>query len=189
MELDAKTLTGDIRDFLLTWLRGMKQPFNQMEEERQLAAIEAVEGMARHLVGGVINVVAGHGFPRAIVRIGAFTVKEGLEAKLISQRSERNLINFNAFAGKSAVLIFADPDEFDGQRAPAKVDKRQADLEEIMVAASEPGQRVNPRPAPPGDLDPKDPGEPAVVTINDDAPPIGTSMRDPFDEEPELGNG
>jgi hypothetical protein len=159
--------------------------------------------MARELVGGVIGVVAGHGFPRALVRLGAFTVKEGLEAKIISQRSERNLINFNAFAGKSALLIFADPEDFDAQRAPAKVFKRQIDLEEVIAshdpATGEvaddhlpipPGLVRTRNPAPVGQLDPNDPGEPATVTVNDAAPAINRpSLSDPFDEEPELGNG
>jgi class 3 adenylate cyclase len=135
--LSPNTLTGDIRDFMLAWLRNMKKPFEQMGENEQWDVIEATEKSARHLVGGVINVVSAHGFPRALVKIGQFTVKDGIEAKIVSQRSEKNLLNFNDFAGRNAVLIFADPDDFDAQRAPAVIFKKQRDLEEVIAAASE----------------------------------------------------
>lgn len=132
-ELSDKTLTGDIRDFLLVWIRNMKKPFEAMSESDQRDLIDAVEGSARELVGGVIAVVSGRGFEKAFVKLGKFSVGDGIEAKIITDRSERNLLNFNDFAGRSAMLIFADPAEFDGARAPARVFKRQRDIEEAIA--------------------------------------------------------
>lgn len=266
-DLQAETLTGDIRDFMLTWIREMQKPFQQMSESQQRDVVEAIEGFARELVGGVISVASAGGFEKAFVKLGQFTVKEGIEAKIITDRSERNLLNFNDFAGKSAMLIFADPQEFEGARAPARVYRTQRDIEEVIAdqpkttaPAAEPvstgkvgnsvsdlqdehrlnegetvdaetgeittqpapkevkGDLRNPKtgktlnakddpigelpenlkrkpaavkptkvkdPAPPGAIDPDDPGEPAEVTVNDSAPVVTrTTERDPFDDEP-----
>lgn len=136
-QLDEATLSGDIRDFLLTWIRNMQKPFEQMSESDQRDLIDAVEGSARELVGGVISVVSGRGFEKAFVKLGKFSVGDGIEAKLITDRSERNLLNFNDFAGRSAMLIFADPAEFDGARGPARVFKRQRDIEEEIADQKE----------------------------------------------------
>lgn len=211
LDLTADTLTGDIRDFILQWIRSMKKPLEQMSEQQQLDVVEAVEKAARELVGGAIQVVAGQGFPRAYVRLGAFTVKDGVEAKIVSERTDRNLLNFNAFAGKGAVLIFADRDEFDGQRGAAKIIKQQVDIEDAIAEktsteaaaemwAAEPhdpetgemldagpipsGLVRNPNPAKPGTIDPFDPGEPETVTVNDAAPIIQSGSSDePFTDD------
>lgn len=131
--LDRDTLTGDIRDFILTWIRSMQKPFEQMDESAQMDVIDAAETAARSLVGGAISVISGGGFEKAFVKLGQFTVKEGIEAKLVTARTERNLLNFNDFAGRSAMLIFADPQEFDGARGPARVFRKQRDIEEVLA--------------------------------------------------------
>lgn len=147
-QLDEATLSGDIRDFILTWVRNMKKPFEQMSESDQRDVIDAVEGSARELVGGVISVVSGRGFEKAFVKLGKFSVGDGIEAKLITDRSERNLLNFNDFAGRSAMLIFADPADFDGARGPARVFKRQRDIEE-HIADSKAAEAKTPAADPP----------------------------------------
>lgn len=149
-QLDEATLSGDIRDFILTWVRNMKKPFEQMSESDQRDVIDAVEGSARELVGGVISVVSGRGFEKAFVKLGKFSVGDGIEAKLITDRSERNLLNFNHFAGRSAMLIFADPADFDGARGPARVFKRQRDIEE-HIADSKAAETTQPAADPPAD--------------------------------------
>lgn len=203
-QLDDKTLTGDIRDFLLTWVRSMQKPFEAMSESDQRDLISAVEGSARELVGGVIAVVSGRGFEKAFVKLGKFSVGDGIEAKIITDRSERNLLNFNDFAGRSAMLIFADPAEFDGARAPARVFKRQRDIEEAIADQKAAEKTAAPAGDPPGDPPPsevvkpvkaakpaKEPKPPKEPKVRPAPPPVKTTDVDtskPRDlNDPETG--
>lgn len=136
-QLAVDTMTGDIRDFLLTWIRSMQKPFQQMAEKDQKNVISAAEDAARNLVGAVIGQISSNGFEKAFVKVVQFTVKGGIEAKISADCSDHNLLNFSRFSTRSAIMVFADPAEFDGQVSPAQLWADQRDIEDVLKEPAE----------------------------------------------------
>jgi hypothetical protein len=127
IDLKPKTLTGDIRDFLLLQVRSMEDPWSKLNEEQQQQKIDAIEKRAEQLVAAVVAQVSGHTFPTVNVAIGKFTCKGSeIKAELIAVTTDANLLHLKD-AGR-CVLVLADPDSFKGQRAPAKAEPNQAAL-------------------------------------------------------------
>lgn len=119
-EISASTLKGDVRDFLLTWIQSMDTPFHKMTERSQKDVIWAAEMQAHNLIGAITMAIAGRGFEKAFVRISDFAIKDGVVSKVTADSTQTTVLNFLAFKGKAAVLVFADPAVYAAERRPAK---------------------------------------------------------------------
>lgn len=128
VEMQAETLSGDIRDQYLDILRGMDEPWTKLSEHQQKRIIGNIEKLSRDVVRGSVDIVAHTGFEYMLVTTGEWTVKDGIKLKVNASGSVEDITKLAEHGGGSAVLVFADAGEYFGQRAEAKADKDQPDL-------------------------------------------------------------
>ncbi len=129
-DIAANTLRGDVRDFLLQWIRNLPKAWPQLGEAEQKNVAAAADKQAEALVRHVTNLVGSQGFRSFEVSVGDFQKKGNrLEAKFATPYSRENLIEM-AEAGEAGPIMLAlvSRDVFEGERAPAKVMKDQPDL-------------------------------------------------------------
>lgn len=119
-EISASTLKGDVRDFLLTWIQNQSTPYHKMTERSQKDVIWAAEMHAHNLISAITMAIAGRGFEKAFVRISDFAIKDGVVSKVTADSTQSTVLNFLAYKGKAAVLVFADPAVYAAERRPAK---------------------------------------------------------------------
>lgn len=126
---DADTLSGDIRDALLTHVRSIKIPWAMLAEDEQQATIDAIARSAEHCVRQACAVMVRRGAPSVPAKIAQWRVKGGdLKLELAVTPLVDNMIALAEHGNRTAVLVLVDHSEFIGERAPAKADKDQPDL-------------------------------------------------------------
>lgn len=125
---EAETLSGDIRDALLTHVRGIKVPWAMLAEDEQQNAIDAVEKTAAHAVRQIAALMARRGLPHIIGSVSKWTVKDGIKLELEASSLVENITALAEHGNSAAVLVLAEPAMYIGERAPAKADKDQPDL-------------------------------------------------------------
>lgn len=126
---EAETLSGDIRDALLTHVRSIKIPWAMLAEDEQQTAIDAIQRTAEHCVRQACAIMMRGGAPSVPVRINQWRVKAGdLKVELSVTSLVDNLIALAEHGSRTAVLVLVDHAEFIGERAPAKADKDQPDM-------------------------------------------------------------
>jgi len=123
--LEAKTLSGDIRDMILTHIRSMTVPWPLLNEQEQADKIMAAENAGRDLVRQCLQVIATNKFPALHVSVGAYKVDKTLEVKLAVSPSVANITSLAQHGNGAALLILAEPQDYYGERAPAKPSKDQ----------------------------------------------------------------
>lgn len=128
VEMQAETLSGDIRDQYLDVLRGMNEPWTKLSEVQQKRTIANVEKLSRDVIRGSVDIVAHTGFVHMLVTTGEWTVKDGIKLKVAASGSVEDITKLAEHGGGPAILVFADAAEYFGQRAEAKADKDQPDL-------------------------------------------------------------
>jgi hypothetical protein len=123
------TLSGDIRDALLTHVRSIRVPWAMLAEDEQQATIDAIQHCAEHAVRQVVALIAQAGAPHVHAKIAQWRVKGGdLKLELAITPLVDNMIALAEHGSRGAVLVLADASEFIGEQAPAKADKDQPDL-------------------------------------------------------------
>lgn len=127
-ELAAETLSGDLRDVLLTHIRGMETPWSKMSEKAQADKIFAITNAAETTVRRAVAIIAARGNEPIFGRIAKFTVKDEIKAELVASSSVGNIEKVAENIGQPAIIIFANPDIFIGQKADAEPDKDQPAL-------------------------------------------------------------
>ena len=127
--LAEETLTGDVRDVLLTHIRTMQDPWSKMSEEAQQDKIDAIEACAEDVVRRAVAIISRRGFEVIHVNIADFTVKGGeVKGKFGALVSEQNVVSLSDHQGKSALIVLTDYSDFFGEKAPAVADADQPDL-------------------------------------------------------------
>lgn len=125
-EADLATLTGDIRDMVLTHIRSMGDPWAKMGEAAQGEKIDAVERMAEDVVRRCTQLIARNGFDHVPIIISDFVVKGGeIKGKFEAMRTEAGMVALGDHQGRAALIILADHTAYFGERAPAEVDPDQ----------------------------------------------------------------
>lgn len=127
--LAEETLTGDVRDVLLTHVRSMQDPWSKMSEEAQQDKIDAIEACAEDIVRRAVAIISRRTFEVISVKIADFTVKGGeVKGKFGALVSEQNVVSLSDHQGKSALIVLTDYSDFFGEKAPAVADADQPDL-------------------------------------------------------------
>lgn len=124
----AETLSGDVRDALLTHVRAINVPWSMLAEDEQASVIAAISKTAEHTVRTTANLMAQRGFPHLTVDLGKWTVKDGVKLEVSASSSVQNINHLAEHGTGSAVLVLVEAAEFFGERAPAKPDKDQPDM-------------------------------------------------------------
>lgn len=125
---EAETLSGDIRDALLTHVRSIKVPWAMLAEDEQQDTISAIESSAKNVVRQIAAIIATRGLPHIVVSVGKWTVKDGIKLEVEASSLVENITHLAEHGTGSAVLVLSEPGVYFGERAPAKADKDQPDL-------------------------------------------------------------
>lgn len=125
---EAETLSGDIRDALLTHVRSIKVPWTMLGEDEQQMTIDAIAHSAERAVRIIASLIASSNMPHVIGTVGKFVVKNDLKVEFVAASLPTNILALAEHGKASAVLVLANPAAFIDERAPAKADKDQPDL-------------------------------------------------------------
>jgi len=127
-QMAESTLSGDVRDVLLTHLRSIMVPWTMLSEEEQREKIFAVSKCADDLVRRVIGIVTAKQFPTVVVELKEWKVKGGIELKCAASSLIENITHLAEHGPSPAVLVLAEASAFFGERAPAKPMKNQPNI-------------------------------------------------------------
>lgn len=127
--LAEETLTGDLRDVLLTHVRSMEDPWSKLSEQKQQDKIYAIERAAEDVVRRAVAIIAKRGFDTLPISVADFTVKGGeIKGKFGALVSEQNVVSLSDHQGKAALIVLTDAADFFGERAEAKADPDEPGL-------------------------------------------------------------
>lgn len=126
--IEASTLSGDIRDVLLTHVRSMTIPWAMLSEHEQRDKIYAISECGKDVTRRAIQAVAIAGFPSVLVSIGSIKIDKGLEIKLGATGTVENITRLAEHGKQAAVLVLVEAQQYFGERAAVAPDKDQPDL-------------------------------------------------------------
>jgi len=121
-DLQTETLSGDVRDALLTHVRDMNVGWKFLSEKEQRDKIYAMTRCAETLVRQTINLVSNFEFPNLSVEVGVVKIDKALEIKLGALTTIQNITHLAEHGKSRAVLVLCDPEVFFGEQAPAEPD-------------------------------------------------------------------
>lgn len=135
-ELALETLTGDVRDALLTHIRSMGDPWSKLSERKQQDKIFAIQSLAGDIVRRSVGLIAAEGFDHVLVTVHKMTISEKGVVQSIFEctKTADNVLHLMERQNAQAVLILCDPSDYFGERAPANP---QPDEPEIPLAATQ----------------------------------------------------
>ncbi|MBM6396175.1 hypothetical protein JQC79_10480 [Ochrobactrum anthropi] len=129
VSLAEETLTGDVRDVLLTHVRSMEDPWSKLSEQKQQDKIYAIERCAEDVVRRAVSIIAKRGFDVLPIKVADFTVKGGeIKGKFGALVSEQNVVSLSDHQGQSALIVLTDATDFFGERTEAKPDPDEPGL-------------------------------------------------------------
>lgn len=129
-DVAGKTLTGDMRDFILNRLQHEqdKRPWNKRSEDDQRTTIAAVESACVAMVTKAVELIAAGGRRTIKATLSQVTVKDGIRAQLeISRQDERRHHLVDA-QGSTVLIVVADTSDYEGEREPVHINHDQGDL-------------------------------------------------------------
>lgn len=141
IDLAAETLTGDVRDWLLSRLRNSQdqRAWSDRSEYDQRTTIAEADSAARHLVREAVHIIAAAGRRTILATVESVVFKDGIKATLTASKHDENRHELADAAGSSVLLVVADVAEFSGERAPVAIKPDQATMigEDGMAVHSE----------------------------------------------------
>jgi hypothetical protein len=133
-----KTMTGDLRDRVLTILRYEqdKRPWSDRTEADQRATVHTIEATIQDLVASAVQLIAASGLPTIKATLDQIVVKDGLKLVLQMPKSHEQRLQIMDAVGGTVLLVVADASEFMGERAPVAIKPDQGDIEAALVEHS-----------------------------------------------------
>ena len=128
--LEFDTLVGDVRDLMLSRIRQMRKPWQQMSEAEQRDTAEGIASGARHLVRKTVRLLSTYEWPHCVVTLGEVKIKgeKGIEAKIGAANVEENRNVLGDYVGQFAMLVMVDSETFMGTRGEVQIDPDQPEL-------------------------------------------------------------
>lgn len=127
-QLAAETLHGDLRDIMLTHIRSMETPWSKMSEAAQADKIYAISNACETQIRRAVAIIAARGADPVFGKVTKFTVKDEIKAELVCSSSVSNIERVAENINQPAIVIFASPEVFLGERKAATAGKDQPDL-------------------------------------------------------------
>ena len=122
--LETSTLLGDVRSALLDGMRTMPKPWPQMSPEEQQAMIDGCTKVAEHLIRESARIMAANRFPSITGKLVKAQIKDGMQLQVDVSRHDAQRLTIIDGVGGPVLIVFAEPDMFMGERAPARPDKK-----------------------------------------------------------------
>lgn len=129
-DLDLATLSGDLRDEMLSRMKHLKSTWNFLSQAEQQEVANGLELFAKNLVRRSVHLVTRQPFPHTAVQLAEMKIKGGkdIEAKIICGNVEHNRTVLGEHIGQYVQIVMIDSDTFMGERAPAETDPDQPNL-------------------------------------------------------------
>ena len=133
-ELSLGTLSGDLRDVLLTRFRQMQKPWAQMTADEQSDFGNAMDQAARNLVRQTVRLFTGYEWPRVVVTLGEVKIiggdKSRIEGKIVCPNIADYRDVLGEHAGTQVMLLAVDSATFMAEKSPVQIDPDQPELPE-----------------------------------------------------------
>lgn len=133
-DLALDTLSGDLRDVMLTRFRDMQKPWQQMNEGEQYEFANGIELAAKDIVRQTVRLFTGYEWPRAVVQLGEIKIiggdKSRIEGKVVASNITENRDVLGEHVNQFVMLLCVDSETFMAERAPVEIDPDQPDLPE-----------------------------------------------------------
>ena len=125
-----ETLTGDVRDYFLAYLKHEKNPlpFTAMTEAQQTEIIDKATVAADDLVQRVLEIVAGDGGTAIRATVTSVGIRDKIKALVECDKSDRTLLDLGNAVGSAVMLTVADRTPYEGERAPAVAEPDQPEM-------------------------------------------------------------
>ncbi|HEX3884773.1 MAG TPA: hypothetical protein VHW66_19120 [Stellaceae bacterium] len=128
--LAERTLSGDLRDYLLGLFREQRNPWPLLSETQQSNLAAEIEVESEIIIKRCVEIIGARNFPAIGVNLEQVTFKpKGVEAKMtfgaMDMATRHELVDRQ---GGRVIVVAADPDVFRGSRGLARIDKQQPDL-------------------------------------------------------------
>ena len=130
-DIDVATLSGDLRDAMLTRFRLLKRPFSELSEQEQTEVANGLDLAARDLVRKAVREITRTEFEHVVITLGEVKIKgeKGIEAKITCPNIEHNRSILGEHVGDMVTLLMIDSERFLEERGPAQIDRDQGELE------------------------------------------------------------
>lgn len=129
-DFDLKTLSGDLRDAMLSRIRQMRTTWPLCTEVEQSDIVNGLELAAKAMVREVVKQLTSFEFDRAVVTLNEMKMKPGkdLEIKVSCPNIEVNRNVLGHHMGAHVLLLMVDSDEFMAERAKPDIQPDQMDM-------------------------------------------------------------
>ena len=129
-QFDLKTLSGDLRDAMLSRIRQMRTTWPLCTEAEQNDIANGLELAANNFVREGVRLLTSFHFPRAAVTLGEVKIKgeKGIEAKITCPNIEVYRSVLGEHVGHMVLMLMVDSDAFLNSRAKPDIQPDQADM-------------------------------------------------------------
>lgn len=127
-DVASETLSGDLRDVMLTHIRSMETPWSKLSERLQEDKIYAIQNACEHIVRQAVQTIAASGHDVIAVEVSKFTVKDTIKMEVVANVTTPNIEQLADNRGRNALLIFVSASDYLGERASASADKDEPEL-------------------------------------------------------------
>ncbi len=128
IELSGETLSGDLRDVMLTHIRAMETPWSKLSERDQEDKIYAITNACETIVRRAVSMIAADGREVIHVEVPKFTVKDKIVMEVVSSVTTPSIEHLADNRGRPALLMFVAAADYIGQKAEAKADPDEPGL-------------------------------------------------------------
>jgi hypothetical protein len=139
LQLARETMTGDLRDCILDFLKHEKNPlpWNMQTEEQQSDAIHKVTDAVTRAVEKAVALIAADGRQVIEAILDQVTVKD--EIKAVCKVSKSNALRHDLMdaTGYSVLLVVSDAGVYKGERKPALPEPNEPPLFDQTDAGAE----------------------------------------------------
>lgn len=152
-DLDLETLSGDIRDEMVTRVKHLKTTWGFLSQGEQAEIANGLELFAKNLLRKIVGKLAKHEFEHVVVTLAEHKVKGGkdIEAKITCPNIQTYRNTLGDHTGSMCMLMMVDAETFFGERAPVKTDPDQPGLDLDGDGESDPAEEDERLALPPPD--------------------------------------
>lgn len=130
IDIARHTMTGDLRDCLLDFMKHEKNPlpWNMRPASDQAHVIEKVTKAVTVAVEKAVNIIAADGRATIVGKLEKITVKDGIKAEVSLSKGDPQRHSLVDCQGDVVLMVIASGDAYDGERRAALPDPDQPSM-------------------------------------------------------------
>lgn len=128
IDIAKETMTGDIRDCILTILRTQAKSWKELTEDEQRNLAGDVQEQVEHIVARSVHLIAADGRPVIEAKLDSIMVKDGFKATITMSKEHELRHQLIDSQGCAVLLVVSDSEPYKGEKAPANIDPSQRTL-------------------------------------------------------------